>query len=57
MKKKTIINIVIQTRAKFCLRFTKIDTKLFFSGAPILPLISSVGPSPKIKKLSWLLSV
>ena len=44
----------MQTEAKFCLCFTKINTKLIlnvFSAAPIVTLISSVGHLPNTKKL------
>ena len=44
----TLITIV--TQAKFCICFTKINTKLF-SDAPVLSLIPSVGPSPNTTKL------
>ena len=43
------------TQAKFRVCYTKINTKLF-SGAPKLPLIPKVSPSPKTKKLFLRLS-
>ena len=38
----------MQTQTKIYHCLTKIDTK-HFSGAPKLPLLPKVGPSPKIK--------
>ena len=55
-KQITIITIVVQNREKFCLCFTKINTKSF-SGSPKLPLIPKVSPSLNIKKLFLRLSV
>ena len=46
----------MQTQIKFCLCFTKVNIKLF-SGTPMLPLISSVDPSPNTKKLFLQISV
>ena len=43
------------TEAKFCVCFTKINTK-FFSGTPKLPLIPKVSPSANTKKLFLRLS-
>ena len=45
----------MQTKTRFCVCFTKINTKLF-SGEPKLPLIPKVGSSPNIKKLFLRLS-
>ena len=46
----------MKTQAKLCLCFTKIN-KIFFSGAPKLPLMPKVSLSPKIKKSFLRLSV
>ena len=45
----------MEAQAKFCVCFTKINSKLF-SGKPKLPLIPKVGPSPNTKKLFLRLS-
>ena len=50
-KQITIIMIVMQAQAKFCLCFPKINTK-FFSAAPILPWILPVGLSRNTKNYS-----
>ena len=39
----------MQSQTKFCLSFTKVDTK-FFSAPPMLSLITLVGPSPNKRK-------
>ena len=44
----------MKTQETFCLCFTKM-TLNFFSGAPKLRLIPKVSPSPKIKKLVFLI--
>ena len=46
----------MQPQTKLCLCFTKINVN-FFSGAPKVPLIPIVSPSPKIKKSFLRLSV
>ena len=49
-KQITLITIVMCTQRQFCLCLAKTNTKLF-SAALILPLISTVGPSPNTKNL------
>ena len=45
----------MKTQAKFCVCCTKVST--FFSAAPVLSLIPSVGPSRNTKTLFFRLSV
>ena len=55
-KQITIITIVTQNKAKFCLSLLKLILN-FFSAAPVLPLVSSVDLSPNTKKVFLRLSV
>ena len=46
----------MQTQPKFCLCFTKVNIKIL-SATLMLPLISSVDPSPNTKKLFLQISI